>query len=129
MSMLSKTSAPLLKQSLDAYAVRHQVISQNIANAVVRDYRPLKVSFEERLQEALGHRVSGQKSHPRHLPLGRKDIRVVSNPESLERSEQPVNLEEEMAEMAKNQIRFEFAVRRLAGAYQILRMSITGRVS
>ncbi|MFQ5639703.1 MAG: flagellar basal body rod protein FlgB [bacterium] len=128
MNPLSKTLIPFLKKTLDAYSIRHQAIAENIANVDTPGYKPLKVSFEENLQTLLeGRRPRAQKRNPRHLDVGKSFVNV-SSLDDLHRQTRDLNLEDEMAELAKNQIRFEFAAKRLAGGYEFLRSSILGRI-
>lgn len=50
MNILATAGIQLLKLGLDAATLRQSTISSNIANAHAEGYRPLKVSFEERLK-------------------------------------------------------------------------------
>jgi len=125
---LNNTVIPFLRQSLNAYALRQQTIAENIANADTPDYRPLKVKFEENLRQAIGEKnVNGRQTDERHIALGRKNMSVETAYDQLTQEQQELNLEDEMAELAKNQIRFEFSAQMLAGAYQAIRSSIIGR--
>lgn len=45
----------LLGRVMDASQVRHQVISQNLANVNTPGYQRLEVSFEDQLRESLRH--------------------------------------------------------------------------
>lgn len=121
---LNHTLIPLLKKSLEAYSIRQQAIAENMANLDTPNYKPVKITFEENLQAILNNKnLVGKKTHPRHLNIGKSLVDVISA------KEQPVevNLEEEMAELAKNQIRFEFAARMLQRSYEAIRASILGR--
>ncbi|MCG8603460.1 flagellar basal body rod protein FlgB [bacterium] len=122
---LSKTPVTVLRQSLDAYALRHKATAENIANVESRDYRPLKVDFEENLRKVLHRKQSDMKvSDARHFSHQNNmlQIREIEGP-----NPEKVNLEAEMAELAKNQIRFDFSARALAAVYRGIRASITGQ--
>lgn len=126
-SLLRKTGIPLLKNSLNAYAKRHEAIAQNIAHLDTPSYKPIKVSFEENLQkELMNKKTVVAKSHPRHINIGRNTVEVE---ETLSTQNERVNIEDEMAELAKNRIRFEFATKVLARKYQLLRSAILGQPS
>lgn len=126
-SLLRKTGIPLLKNSLNAYAKRHEAIAQNIAHIDNPSYKPMKVRFEENLQKELMNKKTGvAKSHPRHMSIERNTIEVT---ETLSTQNERVNIEDEMAELAKNQIRFEFATRVLSRKYRMLRSAILGRTT
>jgi flagellar basal-body rod protein FlgB len=45
-------TAGLMRLALDGAALRHQAIAANIANATTAGYKPVRVSFEGRLQQA-----------------------------------------------------------------------------
>ncbi len=122
---LSKTPVAVLRKSLDAYALRHKATAKNIANVESQDYRPLRVNFEENLREMLHKRHNIIKvSNPRHLNVGQSLLEIR---ESETKDIEKVNIEQEMAELAKNQIRFDFSARVLARMYQGIRASITGQ--
>jgi flagellar basal-body rod protein FlgB len=125
--MFSKTKVPFLKTTLNAYSTRHKAIANNIANVETRDYRPLKVEFESQLQRALDKkRPVGQRTDARHLAIGGNDMSNMK--ETVSRSDQAVNIEDEMGELAKNQLRFEFAARKLRGMYDQMKSAISGHV-
>ena len=124
-SPLNKTLVPILKKSLDAYSTRHKAIAENIANIDSQGYRPLKVSFEENLRNMLQKKHAiAIKTNPRHMDIGRSVFEVK---ETVVNNQDKVDVEAEMAELAKNQIRFEFAARLLARKYEGIRASIIGR--
>lgn len=122
---LSKMIAvPLLKKSLGAYSERNRAIAENIANVETKGYRPYKVDFENQLKRAMQRSAPvGRKSDPRHLTIGGDGLNVQPK---ISTQNENVNIEQEMAELAKNQIRFEFATRKLSGAYELLRSAIRG---
>ncbi|RMF62348.1 MAG: flagellar basal body rod protein FlgB [Calditrichaeota bacterium] len=123
---LAKTGIPLLKKSLDAYAARHKAIAENIANVDTKGYRPLKVNFEESLKRLLEKkRVKGLRSDPRHMQIGEPVLEIK---ETVSTSGERVNLEEEMAALAQNQLLFQFAAKQLHGSYETLRSAIVGRI-
>ena len=49
---MSEVSALLINKALDGLSVRMQAIAANIANAQTRNYRPMRVSFEDSLRIA-----------------------------------------------------------------------------
>jgi len=123
-SPLSKTLVPLLRQSLNAYSIRHTATAENIANVGTKGYKPLKVAFEEELTKSLQkNRPKGLKTDSRHMNIGRSSV----TPQMTKQNER-VNLELEMASLAVNQIRFDFVARKLAGSYNMIRMAIRGHL-
>lgn len=123
---LSQTMVPVLKKSLDAYAMRHKAVAENIANVDTEGYRPRRVNFEENLQNAIQQQgVTGLRTKPGHLKIGKQLVAVEETPSN---EAAPVDIEQEMADLAANQIRFEFVSRVLNRQYEALRSSITGRI-
>lgn len=123
---LSKTLAPLLRKTLTAYSARHTAIAENIANVETKGFRPLKVHFEAALQRAMAPNKPGStKTHAKHMNFSNDVPSVGYRIEELDAS---VNLEHEMAELAKNQIKFDFVARALRGNYDKIKAAIRGRV-
>ncbi len=121
---LEKTMAPLLRRTLDAYSRRHAAVAENIANVETKSYRPLKVDFERDLQRALEkNRPIGKTSDPRHIEIGQEKQSIRAK---ITEVEEPVNIEQEMALLAQNQIKFDFVARMLRGGYDSIKTSIRG---
>ncbi|MFQ5705935.1 MAG: flagellar basal body rod protein FlgB [bacterium] len=125
---LEKTLVPLLKKSLDAYSVRQQAITENIANIDTPGYKPIKVSFEEKLRHLLNRNLDVKTGNLRHMDSGANLLQNDPSLFEVTKEATDVNLEDQMAELAKNQIRFEFATRMLNRTYEMIRASITGHV-
>ena len=124
----------VVKQSLDVYADRGRVHARNVANAETPGYRAQEIRFEEDLQLALRTTASGSLSSTdaRHiggagnLPAGKLAAR---NPESAwtANGHNDVEIDREMADIARNTMRFTVAAQMVARAYQGMRKAIHGR--
>ena len=139
MKLFDTTSIPLLSKALDAYTLRHRTISSNIANIGSAGYRPGVVSFEEQLAASRsGGGIAAATTDPRHIAAGAPDAEdvtpvvheVVPDPRmTVDANANGVNgvdIDNEMAELAKNQIRFKYAARILAGTFKEIQESIRG---
>lgn len=121
-----------LKKAVDAYAQRHQVTAQNIANIESPGYRSQKLKFEEMLTGA-GPSIEGYRTHPNHIPIGRRSIGDV-RPESIEADTHydngvnNVDIDAEMAELATNDLSYRLATRLLSQRYSMLRGAIKGQI-
>jgi len=131
--ILKNTNIPLLHKSLDAYTLRQRAIAGNIANVSTPGYRRREVSFEEDLKKALDKRsIKGMTTNKMHIPLGRKPIEkihpeiIIPDDKSLASGLNNVNIDKEMAEQAKNSIRFSYSSRLTNMAFTKLRSSIRG---
>ncbi len=112
----------LLKRAIDVYQKQHESISKNVANANSQGYRRVNTDFSHELEVAKASRMKSSKS--RHISLGApQKLSVPVNNENVNN----VDLTEEMAHLAENQIKYEFVTRMLNGLYRGISKSITGR--
>ncbi len=123
-----------MQSALDAYALRQQTIAKNIANATSIDYIPEKVKFEEFFQQGKIS-ATGIKTDELHIDIGKaltnsvkpiKEQADIPKAEILFSGESHVNIDKEMAELAKNQIRFRLVSRTLKNYMLALQTAITG---
>jgi flagellar basal-body rod protein FlgB len=111
-----QTTLGLISNGLDTYATRQRAIASNIANHSTPGYQERVVDFEERLQLAIGK--SDQllaQSHPSHEP-------VMSDPNlikplivkgySSNDPSNPIKIENEIVNLATNQIQYRLAVKK-----------------
>ena len=109
--IFAKNHLTTLKKAVDAYAQRHQVTAQNIANVESPGYR----------------------SHPNHIPIGRQGIGNVL-PETFQADTEYDNgvnnldIDAEMAELATNDLSYRLATRLLSQRYSMLRGAIKGQI-
>ncbi len=101
----------VLEKSLDLRQQRQQVIASNIANAQTPGYIPAKLSFEEGLKQAAqGKPGAPGVTHPAHIPLkgGVGGARVERQADQAGIGDgNGVSLDQEMLDLAENQILFE----------------------
>lgn len=132
--IFDKTSRATLLKSLDAATLRNRVISNNIANANTPGYHRLEVNFEKELRQALDRtRLQGVRTDSKHMDIGRKDISRVdakvyrpvdfSQPSGVNN----VDIDNEMAKLAENQILFNFGVKALRNNTRKLNAAIQGK--
>ncbi|HPF71155.1 MAG TPA: flagellar basal body rod protein FlgB [Candidatus Krumholzibacteria bacterium] len=121
-----------LKSAVQAYAQRHEVTAQNIANVETAGYKAQKVKFEELLAGS-GPHIEGYRTDGDHLAIGRRSPLDV-RPESAARNNgydngvNDVNIDQEMADLATNDLSYRLATRLLSMRYGMLQTAITGRV-
>jgi flagellar basal-body rod protein FlgB len=121
-----------LQQALQAYAQRHRVVSDNIANVQTEDYAAQEFRFEEYLDRAQ-HRLQGVKTHSAHLPVGRRPLEVESGQVAPQQNDfdngvNNVDIDREMADLATTDLSYRLATRLLSMKYRMLRGAITGRM-
>jgi flagellar basal-body rod protein FlgB len=138
--LFDKTRIPLLETALNAYALRNKVSAANIANVNTVGYKSKSVSFEEELSGALHQAGTPARTNDRHIPVGnaaRPDSparifedrsRTGTQTDELASGVNNVDIDHEMAELAKNQIRFRFAARLVSESFKGIQKSIRGQV-
>lgn len=141
MKLFDSTRIPILNRALDAYSTRQKVIASNIANIGTVGYRSKAVTFQTELQGAMEQpMVAPTRTNVKHLNAAGlaedgESVQVVdaasaglSPNEVTDNGASNVNIDHEMAELAKNQIRFKFASRLVAESFRGLQKSIRGTV-
>ena len=137
MSLFTNTKIPLLGKALEAYSLRQKVIGANIANMTTTGYHARSVTFGEELDNAMQQQPV-MLAQTDELHMGGTDESGVSGELKVveQRSEQAVdpmasgyndvNIDHEMSELAKNQIRFKYAARLLSETFKGIQKSIRG---
>lgn len=133
------TTMDLVGKSIDLRAKNQNLLSSNIANAETPNYTPKALDFEGELQSALksGHRGRQAQSvtNPRHIPLAGKGASrleavtgtVVERPAKTPGKDgNAVELENEMSQLAENQIMYNASVQILSKQFSDLRTAIKG---
>ncbi len=128
----------VLERSLDAATLRQRVVSNNIANVDTPFFKRSDVRFEEMLQEELYGTKStlrGYRTHPKHFPIGSTSASGTAQAEiTTDQSSQynnnknNVDIDYEMALLAKNQLRYNLLVQQTSHEIKQIRTAIGGRV-
>lgn len=125
-SELSNVTSDLVKAILDASVQRHKVITNNIANHNTPGFVPQKLDFESLLNSALSETGALQNDSKVELALDFIEPETTERSDSIntELSEKALDLE--MAELAKNTLRYEALIRGLGKLSSIRGMAISG---
>jgi flagellar basal-body rod protein FlgB len=114
MNFIDPTTLQLVSRALDAGALRHQAIAQNIANANVAGAHATRVQFEELLGTL-----------PADVAAGRtfkiEDVPAAQVSKDLER---PIALDEEMAAMSSNSLQYQALLRAVSKQMGILSVAM-----
>lgn len=131
--LFKKTTLPTVLKTLDAAMLRSRTIANNIANVNTPGFRRVEVQFEDQLRSALDKgRLKGSRTAQGHMQLGKKDLSSVfpqahrPNDPSLPSGVNNVDIDNEMAKLAENQILFNYGMRFLRGGYKKLNAAIKG---
>jgi flagellar basal-body rod protein FlgB len=110
----------LLSQVLDASALWHRVIAQNVANVNTPGYRRLAVEFESDLARALA--VSDGTGGAPHV---RPRVVVDDGPERADGN--TVDIDREMNDLSRNALLYEAAAQIITHRVASQRSAISGR--
>ena len=129
--LFNRKSDILLSLMLDKAALHQRVIASNVANVGTPGYERLGVSFEEKLEEAVSLGEKMKTSNPRHIPSPTwyQDLEpeVAKVEDGYWNGINNVNIDEEMVDLAKNQLDFNIGVRLMSSKFNALRTAIRGR--
>jgi len=133
-NLFNSGTTAIIKKSLDAGMLRSRAISNNIANIDTPGYKRVEVNFESELRKAISSsKLKGTRTDSRHLSLGSSDIKNLQptaykpSDGTLPSGVNNVDIDEEMAKLAENQILFNFATKRLQGTYRKLNAAIQAK--
>lgn len=122
----------LREKSLDAAWTRNEVIVNNIANVDTPNFKKSTVNFEGYLEDAIGgNGFRGITTDKRHIQIGNKspediDLKVTKDYKELSTrlDGNNVDIETEMASLAKNNIRYNTLIQSINSSYQRLKSAI-----
>ncbi len=120
----------VLARSLDFCTQRNNLITANLANADTPGYKAVRIDFEEALQEMVEQQGGKEirRSDPKHFPMEPAAMQV--QPEinvretSVKRDGNSVNMDEEIAKMSINQIRYNASAEVLNKLFKNLEYAI-----
>jgi len=132
MKVMFEHYIPLTEKVMDMQLIRQNVVASNLSNLTTPNYKARRLKFEENLQSALNLDARGKmtRSDERHVPAAfhaetfgpdmEKDVpyRVIHGDDN-------VDLDKEMALMAKNTMRYNTLTTVLKKSFDGLRDVIT----
>ncbi|NLL04903.1 MAG: flagellar basal body rod protein FlgB [Clostridiaceae bacterium] len=122
----------VVEKSLNASLMRNEAIAHNIANVDTPGYSRKTVSFEEKLKDAIyKNSFKGKRTDPRHIQIGASGIdevkiNIIEDKSSLDMrlDGNNVDIEQEMAQMAENNIKYEVLIQRMIGSFNKMKTVI-----
>lgn len=124
---------PAYTKLADLAALRHKLVASNIANVNTQGYEARTMDFDSELRHALDKpRLAGNITSEMHIPLGDHPNRPPEI-EKIKKSDNDtgvnsVDIDQELAELAQNQITFEFGADMLSRKFKALKSVIKGEV-
>jgi flagellar basal-body rod protein FlgB len=132
-SLVAAPYASVLEQAMSASSLRHKVISNNIANVNTPGFKKGEVTFEQLLQQSMdkGNTLPLTKTNTQHLPFHRSITEVTPqihtiNTTSFRNDGNNVDVDIEMAEMAKNNIYYNAVAQQMTKYFANLKSVISG---
>lgn len=128
-SIVASPRVNVLEQSLMASSLRQKVISNNIANVNTPGFKKSEVTFESLLQGAMkGGKLAMVQTHPDHLPkrltgVPKPSISLIGNT-SLRTDGNNVDIDAEMAELAKNSIYYNAVAQQMSSYFSGVKSAI-----
>ena len=134
--IMNSTNFNYLPRAMTAASMRQEVIANNIANVNTPNYRKKNVEFEDVLaREIYGEKVPEGKlqmvrTHREHLPFKPFNVNavpsVVEDKSTIMRvDDNNVDVDVEMATLAKNQIYYNSLATQMGGYVSKMRNAIT----
>lgn len=112
MDILFNKTMQKLSSMLDYRSARHKVILSNVANIDTEGFKPSDVSFKQTLGNT--NAIQLTTTDPGHI--GRKESGTA--PVEVITSEEKVNIDTEMANLAENQLMYNFTVDMLSRKFR-----------
>ena len=130
--IVSSPHVNLMQDALNASSLRQQVISNNIANVNTPGFKKSEVNFEDQLQAAIDSESKGNvlaRTHERHLPAQSAAVKPQINKltnTTLRLDGNNVDIDEEMAQLAKNNIYYDAMAQSAQHYFSVLKSCIAG---
>jgi len=113
MNFIDPATLQLVSRALDAGALRHQAIAQNIANANVAGAKATRVQFEELLGDIPADLAAGRGFKADAVPV----------PQVVAIADRSIALDEEMAALSSNSLQYQALLKALSRQLSILSLA------
>ncbi|WP_373896011.1 flagellar basal body rod protein FlgB [Virgibacillus natechei] len=118
-----------LEGSLDFASAKNRTISGNISNIDTPNYKAKDVAFKDVLNNA-SQTIEANRTNEKHIPFDQdvqsSDHVVTKDNTSYNHNGNNVDVDKEMAELAKNQIYYNALIDRINGKFGSLQSVVRG---
>ena len=135
--IMNSPTMDYMQRGLAAANLRQEVISDNIANVNTPKFKRSDVVFESLLAKELGldddkKKLKMVRTRDRHLPRAPLDSRAVARIQlddstTMRVDDNNVDIDAEMASLAKNQIYYNAMAKKIGGYIQSVKTVITSK--
>lgn len=133
--LFDNTTIPILQEVMNFAQARHNVLAGNIANVDTPGYKVRDLSletFQDKLKEAIAAREIARESMGHSLSQSEPGDPMREVRDSLKTitflDDSDVGLEQQVTEVAKNQIMHDLAVTIMSSQFRLLQTAISERV-
>ncbi|MCX7822911.1 MAG: flagellar basal body rod protein FlgB [Syntrophobacterales bacterium] len=125
-SAVFEKTIKLVEDRLTLNTRRQEVVASNIANMDVPGYVAKDIKFEEVLRKSMEPKIGLIATHAQHMksPDPVEILEKESDKVTVEMTG-PVNLEEEMAKLSRNNLEYQFLVTMLNKKFALLKIALT----
>src|SRR5690625_1045577 len=120
----------MLEKSLAYSTEKNRIIADNIANVDTPNYKAKKVVFKNVLASSMDKTIQNKRTHSKHFSFRNmvdQSYVVRENTNTMyNHNGNNVDIDQEMAELAKNQIYYQAVVDRLNGKFSNIEKVIRG---
>ncbi|MEF2244570.1 MULTISPECIES: flagellar basal body rod protein FlgB [unclassified Paenibacillus] len=137
MKLLNSASFQRLEAAVQAAEMRQRIISNNIANVDTPHFKRSEVLFESMLEQSLGNsrklQFAGKRTDDRHIAFGSEVAKIpvakviTDQSTSMGNNNNNVDVDSEMALLAKNQLNYSFYIQQLNHDMKMMNIAIEGR--
>jgi len=128
-------SLDIMKRTMDVSLLRREVIADNIANAETPNFKRTDISFESSMANALETEHSTpfkmKLTHEKHIPNDRvvdyktvKPRRVLDYQSQSDNNGNNVDIEREMMDVVKNQMKYQLMTQAVSKQFQKINMVV-----
>lgn len=121
--MINSLTSGLVMRALDAAALRHAALAQNIANASTPGYRPVRISFEDQLALSRSELLARGDESGGWRALDSVQPRVEPEPVTATGGDK-IRLDAEVAKMMQNAVYYQSLLAALSKNGSILRIAV-----
>ena len=134
--LVNSPTMDYLSRGMSAANLRHEVISNNIANVNTPKFKKSDVVFESLLAKELGYfdeegKLDIVRTHDRHMPIPAFEPAaptvVMDTSTTMRTDRNNVDIDKEMANLAKNQIYFNSLAKVMGGHIQKIKTVATSK--
>ncbi|NEU29379.1 flagellar basal body rod protein FlgB [bacterium LRH843] len=129
MNLFGGSTFRALERGLDGSQMRQKAIAQNIANVDTPNYKAKTVTFKQTLNNEMNKQLRANRTHELHLEFSTKANlpAIQKNRDTMyNHNGNNVDIDLEMAELAKNQIYYNALIDRMSGRFKSLQTVIKG---